>query len=30
MIGADDHKLVAIPRDRLRAVLEKYNRLVEP
>ena len=30
MVGADDHKLVAIPRDRLRAVLEKYTRLVEP
>jgi len=30
MTGADDHKAFAIPHDRLRAVLKKYNRLFEP
>ncbi|MEO6567869.1 MAG: P1 family peptidase [Opitutaceae bacterium] len=27
MTGRDDHKVMALPRDRLRAVLTKYNRL---
>ncbi|NWG14650.1 MAG: P1 family peptidase [Acidobacteria bacterium] len=27
MTGADDHKAIALPHDRLRAVLKKYNRL---
>ena len=30
MVGRDDHKVVALPHDRLREVLKKYNRLVEP
>jgi L-aminopeptidase/D-esterase-like protein len=29
MVGADDHKVTAIPHDRLREVLKKYNRLAE-
>jgi len=29
MVGRDDHKVVALPHDRLREVLKKYNRLVE-
>jgi hypothetical protein len=29
MTGADDHVAVALPHDRLRAVLRKYNRLAE-
>ena len=29
MVGADDHRVVAIPHDRLRQVLKKYGRLVE-
>jgi L-aminopeptidase/D-esterase-like protein len=29
MTGADNHKAVAIPHDRLREVLKKYNRLAE-
>ena len=29
MIGLDNHKVVAIPHDRLRQVLAKYNRLVQ-
>jgi D-aminopeptidase len=29
MTGADNHKAVAIPHDRLREVLRKYNRLAE-
>jgi L-aminopeptidase/D-esterase-like protein len=29
MVGADDHKVIAIPHDRLREVLKKYNRLSE-
>jgi L-aminopeptidase/D-esterase-like protein len=29
MIGADNHKAIALPHDRLREVLKKYNRLVE-
>jgi L-aminopeptidase/D-esterase-like protein len=28
MIGADDHKVDAIPHDRLQQVLKKYNRLL--
>jgi D-aminopeptidase len=27
MIGVDDHRVIAIPQDRLRAVLKKYDRL---
>jgi len=27
MTGADDHKVIAIPHDRLRQALKKYNRL---
>ena len=29
MTGADDHKVIALPHERLRAVLKKFNRLVE-
>ncbi|HLG17400.1 MAG TPA: P1 family peptidase [Blastocatellia bacterium] len=29
MTGADNHKVVAIPHDRLKEVMRKYNRLVE-
>jgi D-aminopeptidase len=29
MTGIDNHRVVALPHDRLRAVLKKYNRLVE-
>src|SRR5208283_4491158 len=29
MTGADDHKAIALPHDRLRELLKKYNRLVE-
>jgi D-aminopeptidase len=29
MTGVDNHKAVAIPHDRLREVLRKYNRLAE-
>ena len=29
MVGADGHKVIAIPHDRLKQVLKKYNRLVE-
>jgi D-aminopeptidase len=28
MTGADDHKVIALPHEQLRAVLKKYNRLV--
>ncbi|MGH9773380.1 MAG: P1 family peptidase [Candidatus Acidiferrales bacterium] len=28
MVGIDDHRVIALPHDRLRAVLKKYNRLV--
>lgn len=30
MAGVNHHKVVAIPRDRLKQVLKKYNRLVAP
>ncbi|MFZ0941328.1 MAG: P1 family peptidase [Candidatus Sulfotelmatobacter sp.] len=30
MKGIDDHEVIALPRDRLREVLKKYNRLVKP
>lgn len=30
MVGVDSHKVIALPHDKLRAVLKKYNRLVEP
>ncbi|MGC1484011.1 MAG: P1 family peptidase [Candidatus Acidiferrum sp.] len=29
MTGIEDHKVMALPHDKLRAVLKKYNRLVE-
>jgi D-aminopeptidase len=29
MVGRDDHRVIALPHDRLRATLRKYNRLVE-
>ena len=29
MSGIDGHKVVALPHDRLKQVLKKYNRLVE-
>ena len=28
MVGADNHKVIALPHEQLRAVLKKYNRLV--
>jgi L-aminopeptidase/D-esterase-like protein len=30
MTGRDDHKVIALPHDRLREVLKKYNRLTKP
>jgi D-aminopeptidase len=30
MVGRDDHKVVALPHDRVQEVLKKYNRLIEP
>jgi D-aminopeptidase len=30
MVGRDDHKVVALPHDRVREALKKYNRLIEP
>ena len=30
MTGRDNHRVIALPHDELRAVLKKYNRLVEP
>ena len=30
MIGANDRRVIGLPRDRLRDVLRKYNRLVNP
>ncbi len=29
MTGIENHKVIALPRDKLRAVLKKYNRLVQ-
>ena len=29
MVGRDDHRVLALPHDRLRAALKKYNRLSE-
>jgi L-aminopeptidase/D-esterase-like protein len=29
MVGRDNHRVIALPHDKLRAVLEKYNRLKE-
>ncbi|MCI0523881.1 MAG: P1 family peptidase [Acidobacteria bacterium] len=29
MVGRDDHKVIALPHDRLREALKKYNRLIE-
>ena len=29
MTGIDNHKVIALPHDKLRAILKKYNRLVE-
>jgi L-aminopeptidase/D-esterase-like protein len=30
MVGRDDHKAVALPHDRVREILKKHDRLVEP
>src|SRR5262249_47700138 len=30
MVGRDNHKVIGLPHDRLREVLKKYNRLIEP
>lgn len=30
MIGVDDHRVIALPHDRLKEILKKHNRLVEP
>ena len=30
MIGVDGHKVIALPQDRLKEVMKKYNRLAEP
>jgi len=30
MTGVDGHKVIALPHDRLRQVMKKYNRLAEP
>jgi D-aminopeptidase len=30
MTGVDDHKVGALPHDRLRAILKRHNRLIEP
>jgi L-aminopeptidase/D-esterase-like protein len=30
MTGIDNHKVIALPHDRLRDVMKKYNRLAEP
>jgi L-aminopeptidase/D-esterase-like protein len=30
MIGRDDHKVLALPHDQLRAILKKHNRLAKP
>jgi L-aminopeptidase/D-esterase-like protein len=27
MVGADNHKVIGLPHDQLRAILKKYNRL---
>src|SRR5262249_8652350 len=29
MVGRDDHRVIALPHDRLKDVLKKYNRLAE-
>ena len=29
MTGIENHKVVALPHDKLRAVLKKYNRLTQ-
>jgi hypothetical protein len=29
MTGIDNHKVIALPHDKLRAVLKKYNRLAQ-
>jgi L-aminopeptidase/D-esterase-like protein len=29
MTGIDNHKVIALPHDRLRDVMKKYNRLAE-
>ena len=30
LVGRDDHKVIGLPHDALRAALKKYNRLAEP
>jgi hypothetical protein len=29
MVGVDDHKVIALPHDALRAVLKRYGRLTD-
>jgi len=29
MTGINEHKVIALPHDKLRAVLKKYNRLAQ-
>jgi len=29
MVGRDGHKVIALPHDRVRAILKKYNRLLD-
>jgi L-aminopeptidase/D-esterase-like protein len=29
-VGRDNHKVIALPHDRLREILKKHNRLAEP
>jgi L-aminopeptidase/D-esterase-like protein len=29
MTGIENHKVIGLPHDKLRAILKKYNRLVE-
>jgi L-aminopeptidase/D-esterase-like protein len=30
MTGVDNHKVTALPHDRLKEVMKKYNRLAQP
>ncbi len=30
MTGVDGHKVIALPHDRLKQVMKKYNRFAEP
>jgi D-aminopeptidase len=29
MVGINNHRVISLPHDRLRAVLQKYNRLAQ-